>query len=87
MELEKISDEEANQSKEYEDGFEIVGKINVIRIPTPGEPREYKIELGMDEELTKIILQYGADNTIQVDLLQTGIRNGLINRVARMREK
>lgn len=87
MELEKISDEEANQSKEYEDGFEIVGKINVIRIPTPGEPREYKIELGMDEELTKIILQYGADNTNQVDLLQTGIRNGLINRVARMREK
>lgn len=87
MKLENISDEEVNQSKEYEDGFEVIGKVNIIKIPTPGEPREYKLEFGMDEELTKIVLQYGADVTNQVDLLQAGIRNGLINRVARLREK
>ena len=88
MELEKITAEEsAIQSKEYEEGFEVVGKIKVLKIPTPGEGNEYKLELVIDDDLTRDILQYGADITNQVDLLQTGIRNGLINRVARLREK
>lgn len=87
MKLETISDEEANPTKEFEDGFEVIGKIKVLKIPTPGEGNEYKLELVIDDDLTRDILQYGADITNQVDLLQTGIRNGLINRVARLREK
>jgi len=87
MKLETISDEEANPTKEYEDGFEVIGNIKVLKVPTPGEGQEYKLELSIDEDLTRDILKYGADITNQVDLLQTGIRNGLINRVARLREK
>lgn len=87
MKLETISDEEANPTKEFEDGFEVIGKISVLKIPTPGEGNEYKLELSIDDDLTREILAYGADITNQVDLLQTGIRNGLINRIARLREK
>lgn len=87
MKLETISDEEANPTKEYEDGFEVIGNIKVLKIPTPDEGQEYKLELSIDEGLTRDILKYGADITNQVDLLQTGIRNGLINRVTRLREK
>jgi len=89
MKLETIPDEDVptNPAVEYEDGFEVLGKIKVLKIPTPGEGSEYKIELSIDEDLTRDILKYGAEITNQVDLLQTGIRSGLINRIARLKEK
>ena len=70
--------------KKFEDGNEIIGSIEVVKIPD--DKTAYKLELRMDPELTKEILQYGADSTNQIDLLQAGIRNGLINRIAGLRE-
>lgn len=71
----------------FEDGNEIVGSIDVVKVKDDSKSSsEYKLELRMDEDLTREILKYGADSTNQVDLLQTGIRNGLINRIAGLRE-
>lgn len=71
----------------FEDGNEIVGSIEVVKLKDDSKSSsEYKLELRMDEDLTREILKYGADSTNQVDLLQTGIRNGLINRIAGLRE-
>ena len=67
----------------FEDGNEIVGSIEVVKVHDDSKSdSDYKLELRMDEDLTREILKYGADSTNQVDLLQTGIRNGLINRIA-----
>lgn len=72
----------------FEDGSEIVGSIDVVKVKDDSESNsDYKLELRMDEDLTREVLKYGADSTNQVDLLQTGIRNGLINRIAGLREK
>lgn len=71
----------------FEDGNEIVGSIDVVKVKDDSKSSsEYKLELRMDEDVTREILKYGADSTNQVDLLQTGIRNGLINRIAGLRE-
>jgi len=69
-------------------GHEILGSIDVVRIDHPeGDPREFHLELDMSEELAGIFIKYGSEVTNQVDLLNTGLRGALIERLSRIHEE
>lgn len=65
-------------------GHEIVGSIDVIRIEhEEGSPRPYHLELEIDDDLAGDLIKYGSEVFSEVDLLSSGIRAGLIERIAR----
>lgn len=65
-------------------GHEIVGSIDVIRIDhEDGASRPYHLELEIDDELAGALIKYGSEVFSEVDLLSSGIRAGLIERIAR----
>jgi len=65
-------------------GHEIVGSIDVIRIDhEDGGARPYHLELEIDDHLAEQLIKYGSEVFSEVDLLSTGIRAGLIERIAR----
>ena len=65
-------------------GHEIVGSIDVIRIEhEDGAPRPYHLELEIDDDLAGQLIKYGSEVFSEVDLLSSGIRAGLIERIAR----
>ena len=65
-------------------GHEIVGSIDVIRIDhEDGDARPYHLELEIDDHLADQLIKYGSEVFSEVDLLSTGIRAGLIERIAR----
>jgi hypothetical protein len=65
-------------------GHEIVGSIDVIRIDhEDGAARPYHLELEIDDHLADQLIKYGSEVFSEVDLLSSGIRAGLIERIAR----
>jgi hypothetical protein len=65
-------------------GHEIVGSIDVIRIDhEDGSARPYHLELEIDDDLAGDLIKYGSEVFSEVDLLSSGIRAGLIERIAR----
>lgn len=65
-------------------GHEIVGTIAVIRVDhEDSAPRPYHLELEIDDSLADQIIKYGSEVFSEVDLLSSGIRAGLIERIAR----
>ena len=65
-------------------GHEIIGNIAVIRVDHElGDPREFHLELEIDDALAEQLVKYGSEVFNEVDLLSAGIRAGLIERYAR----
>ena len=65
-------------------GHEIIGNIAVIRVDHEiGDPREFHLELEIDDHLADQLIKYGSEVFNEVDLLSSGIRAGLIERYAR----
>jgi hypothetical protein len=65
-------------------GHEIIGNIAVIRVDHEiGDPREFHLELEIDDHLAEQLVKYGSEVFNEVDLLSSGIRAGLIERYAR----
>jgi hypothetical protein len=69
-------------------GHEIVGSIDVVRIDhEDGAPRPYHLELDMSDEMAAEFLKYGSEVTSQLDLLNSGMRAALIERLSRLQEE
>jgi hypothetical protein len=69
-------------------GFEIVGTIDVVRVEhEEGAARPYHLELEFDDEIAQAILKYGSDTTTELDLINTGLRSSIIERIRRLQEE
>ena len=80
-----MTDSKINEVKiDGRTGHEIIGSIDVIRVEHPdGAPREFHLELDIDDALADQLIKYGSEVFNEVDLLSSGIRAGLIERYAR----
>lgn len=79
-----MTDNISNITIDGRTGHEIVGNIAVIRVDhEPGDPREFHLELEIDDALAEQLVKYGSEVFNEVDLLSAGIRAGLIERYAR----
>ena len=70
------------------DGHEIIGLVRVLKIMHDDDAdRPFHLEIDADDAVLDQLVKFGSESTSYVDFLSSGIRSGIIERIAREREK
>jgi hypothetical protein len=69
------------------DGNEVVGSLKIVKVMhDDGADRPYHLEIDAEEHVLDELVRFGSESTGYIDFFSTGIRAGILERIARGRE-